>query len=72
MPTELRRTCPQCDGTGQVTPPSPASPGTCPTCTGIGRLPTTIEVNDLQDVLDDILSKLDDILDKCNDILEAL
>lgn len=69
---ELRRVCHRCDGTGIVDNPDPGGDYTCSICTGSGRLPTTIQVDDLMSELDDIKNKVNDIESKCNDIFELL
>ncbi len=66
---ELKRICPECNGTGEGTTPSPpeGAPETyvCGVCHGEGSF-----IDEIDD--SDILDKCNDILNKCQDILEQV
>lgn len=73
---DVRYACSKCEGTGEVVEPAGASGGegrtTCPVCGGDGKRSSTIDVDELNIVLNTLLDRTADILDKCNDIFEKV
>ena len=75
----ITRVCPSCGGDGMTEiwdyeivngEPQPISPSevSCHRCNGGRRLIGSVEIPQINDILD----KCNDILDKCNDILEQV